>query len=60
VRDLAGCLTAWLDAPQALRVRTRAALAQTATELYSWQGVARGVLAAAEGRLDELLAPAPL
>jgi glycosyltransferase involved in cell wall biosynthesis len=60
VRDLAGCLIAWLGAPEALRARTRATLAQTASELFSWQGVAHGVLVAAEGRLDELLEPAPL
>jgi glycosyltransferase involved in cell wall biosynthesis len=60
VRDLADCLIAWLGAPEPLRTRTRATLAQTASDLFSWQGVARGVLVAAEGRLDELLAPAPL
>jgi glycosyltransferase involved in cell wall biosynthesis len=60
VRDLAHCLIAWLGAPEALRGRTRVTLARTAAELFSWQGVARGVLAAVEGRLDELVAPAPL
>lgn len=56
VRQLAGNLTSWLQAPADLRSRTRAALAATARERYSWEGVARGVLQAAEGRLGELAA----
>jgi hypothetical protein len=30
----------------------------TARERYSWEGVARGVMAAAQGRLDDLAFPA--
>jgi glycosyltransferase involved in cell wall biosynthesis len=64
VPDLAACLIGWLDAPTALRERTRRALARAARDRFSWDGVARTVVAAAEGRLndlprlDESLAPA--
>jgi glycosyltransferase involved in cell wall biosynthesis len=54
VADLAACLTGWLEAPEPLRERTRRALAETARERFSWDGVARAVIAAAEGRLDDL------
>jgi glycosyltransferase involved in cell wall biosynthesis len=57
VEQLAGNLVAWLEAPAALRERTRAAVAATARSSYSWEGVAEGVLAAAQGRLDRLAAP---
>ena len=58
VEALAERLAAWLQAPAALRERTRGALVAAVREHYSWEGVARGILAAAQGRLDEL--PAPL
>jgi glycosyltransferase involved in cell wall biosynthesis len=54
VPHLAACLAGWLEAPPALRERTRRALTRTATEQFSWDGVARTVVAAAEGRLDDL------
>lgn len=57
VRAIADRLTGWLDAPPELRERTRAALVETARERWSWDGVARGVVAAAEGRLDALPRP---
>jgi glycosyltransferase involved in cell wall biosynthesis len=57
VEELAGRLNAWLAAPEDLRAEVRAALVATARERYSWEGVARGVLAAADGRLDELDPP---
>jgi glycosyltransferase involved in cell wall biosynthesis len=57
VRELAGKLVAWLEAPPDLRRETAVALAAVAHERYSWEGVARGVLAAAEGRLAELPEP---
>jgi glycosyltransferase involved in cell wall biosynthesis len=44
----------WLHAPEELRARTRAALVATARDRYSWEGVANGVIAAAEGRLEVL------
>jgi len=57
VDDLAGRLIAWLEAPAELRAETSAALARAVRERYSWEGVATGVLAAAEGRLDDLERP---
>ncbi len=57
VRAIAERLAGWLDAPEPLREETRAALVATARERWSWEGVARGVLAAAQGQLDELPLP---
>ena len=57
VRELAGHLSAWLEAPDELRAATRAAIVATAHETYSWDGVARGVIAAALGQLDDLPMP---
>jgi len=57
VRGLADRLVAWLQAPEDLREATRAALVQVARERYSWDGVARNVIAAAQGRLDDLPLP---
>ena len=57
VPDLAERISGWLAAPEGLRSATRAGLVVTARERYSWEGAARGVLAAAEGRLDALRPP---
>jgi glycosyltransferase involved in cell wall biosynthesis len=57
VRELAGCLTGWLGAPEDLRAATRDAIVQTARERWSWDGVARSVIAAAAGDLDALPQP---
>jgi glycosyltransferase involved in cell wall biosynthesis len=57
VRELADHLSAWLEAPGDLREATRAAIVATAHETYSWDGVARGVIAAALGQLDDLPMP---
>jgi glycosyltransferase involved in cell wall biosynthesis len=57
VEDLAGRITGWLAAPAELRERTRQALVETTRERWSWEGVARGVVAAAEGRLGDLPSP---
>ncbi|HEV7362858.1 MAG TPA: glycosyltransferase [Solirubrobacteraceae bacterium] len=57
VEALASRLVGWLEAPAELRSQTREALVATARERYSWEGVADGVIAAAEGRLDELQRP---
>ncbi len=54
VGELAARLSDWLLAPAPLRRQVRRSLAATAAARYSWQGVAEGVLAAAQGRLDEL------
>jgi len=57
VRSLAACVSAWLQADEGLRAQTRAGLVATVRERWSWDGVARGVIAAALGELDGLLAP---
>jgi glycosyltransferase involved in cell wall biosynthesis len=57
VRGLADRLVAWLQAPEELRATTRAALVEVARERYSWEGVANGVIAAAQGRRDDLPEP---
>jgi glycosyltransferase involved in cell wall biosynthesis len=57
VTQLAGALSAWLEAPAATRAATREAIVGVARERYSWDGVARTVIAAAEGRLEGLSRP---
>jgi glycosyltransferase involved in cell wall biosynthesis len=57
VRELAGDLSAWLAAPADLRAATREAIVAATRESYSWQGVARSVIAAARGELDGLPRP---
>ena len=49
-------LSAWLAAPEDIRTATREAIVAAARDRYSWEGVAEGVIAAAQGRLD-VLAP---
>ncbi len=57
VRALAQCLVSWLGAAPELRARTRAGLVSTVRERWSWERVARGVIAAAGGELDGLQKP---
>ena len=57
VPELAAAVAGWLEAPEALRASTREAMVAITRERYSWDGVARTVLAAAEGRLEGLPAP---
>jgi glycosyltransferase involved in cell wall biosynthesis len=57
-RAIADCLNGWLEADPQLRARTRAALVLVARERWSWQGVARGVIAAAQGEPESPLARA--
>jgi glycosyltransferase involved in cell wall biosynthesis len=59
VRELADDLAAWLAAPPDLRRATREAIVAATREHYSWDGVARSVIAAARGELDGLPRPAP-
>ena len=59
VDEIAQKLIAWLRLEEPARARAWAALAELAHERYGWEGVARGVIAAAEGRLDELPDPVP-
>ena len=54
VPHLAACLIRWLGAPAPLRERTRRALARFARDRFSWDGVARTMIAAARGELDDL------
>jgi glycosyltransferase involved in cell wall biosynthesis len=54
VEGIARRLNAWLGLDEATRARARRALADTASARWSWEGVARGILAASAGRLDEL------
>ena len=57
VEAIAGRLNAWLGLPENQRGTARAALVETVGRLWSWEGVARGVLAAAAGELDGLPRP---
>ena len=58
VSGIADRLNAWLSMDGAARSRARMILSETARRLWSWEGVARDVLAASGGRLGEL-APVP-
>ncbi|HEX8715316.1 MAG TPA: glycosyltransferase, partial [Solirubrobacteraceae bacterium] len=57
VRALADRLAGWLTADPQLKARARSGLVTTVRERWSWEGVARGVIAAARGELDELQTP---
>ena len=57
VEAIAERLNAWLSLPEAERERARTALVETVARLWSWEGVARGVLAAAAGELENLPRP---
>ncbi len=50
-------LNAWIELPEDRRAAARGALVATARRLWSWEGVARGVLAAAAGAGAENLPP---
>jgi glycosyltransferase involved in cell wall biosynthesis len=54
VPDLAQRVGDWLQASQDLRWTTRQELVRAARERFSWEGVAHGVVAAAQGRLEVL------
>jgi glycosyltransferase involved in cell wall biosynthesis len=57
VEAIAQRLDRWLALPETERETAREALVETARRLWSWEGVARTVLAASAGRLSELPAP---
>jgi glycosyltransferase involved in cell wall biosynthesis len=59
VEQIASKLIMWLTLDPAERERASAALAAEAARRYSWESVAEGVIAAAQGRLDALPHPAP-
>jgi hypothetical protein len=49
----------WLSLDPGARRAAGAALAATAADRFGWEHVAEGVIAAAEGRLDDLPDAAP-
>jgi glycosyltransferase involved in cell wall biosynthesis len=57
VEGIAERVIAWLCAGRELREQARAALAEAARRHWSWEGVARGVIDAAQGSLEELPRP---
>ena len=54
VEAIAERLNGWLALPEEERAEAREALVATARRLWSWEGVARGVIAASRGELDRL------
>ncbi len=54
VEEIAACLNGWLGLPGEERDAARKSLVETARRLWSWEGVARSVLAAGLGDLDRL------
>jgi glycosyltransferase involved in cell wall biosynthesis len=54
VEAIADRLGRWLALPEVEREAARRALVETVGRLWSWEGVARGVLAAAAGELGDL------
>lgn len=54
VEAIAARLNGWLALPAPEREAARASLVETVARLWSWEGVARGVLAASAGELDLL------
>ncbi|HEY5977422.1 MAG TPA: glycosyltransferase family 4 protein [Solirubrobacterales bacterium] len=54
VEAIAARLDRWLGLSEAERTVAREALVETTHRLWSWEGVARGAIAAASGELDRL------
>jgi glycosyltransferase involved in cell wall biosynthesis len=59
VEAIAARLNRWFDLPERTRAEARATLVEEVARLWSWEGVARGVLDAAAGNLGGLPVPAP-
>jgi glycosyltransferase involved in cell wall biosynthesis len=57
VQALSGRLISWLTAPKELQEQARERIVTAVRDRWSWEGVADGVIAAAEGRLRELSNP---
>src|SRR4051794_13730305 len=57
VKAIASRIDRWLSLPEAERRQARESLVATVSRLWSWEGVARGVLAAAAGELEDLPRP---
>ena len=60
VEEIAAKLVRWLESEPAVREHARAALAAAAAVRYSWESVAETVIAAGQGRLDDLPLPSSL
>jgi hypothetical protein len=58
VDSIADRIHSWLELGEADRRAASEALRATVERLWSWEGVARGVLAAGAGELDGLPVPA--
>jgi hypothetical protein len=54
VTELADRLSGWLDLTEEQRRAAGLALAGRVDQLWSWEGVARTVIAASRGELDDL------
>ncbi len=57
VRSIAQRLSDWMLAPGDVRELTRASLVSTVTARWSWEGVARHVIAAAQGVIEPVQSP---
>ena len=57
VEAIADRLDRWFELPEHTRAEARATLVETVARLWSWEGVARGVLDAAAGNLGGLPVP---
>jgi glycosyltransferase involved in cell wall biosynthesis len=57
VEQLAHAVSAWLALDADVREQAREAIVAEVRARWSWQGVARSIVAAAEGRLDDLPTP---
>ncbi|MFL5883610.1 MAG: glycosyltransferase, partial [Thermoleophilaceae bacterium] len=57
VDQIAAKLSRWLTMDRDRRERAATALSELARADYGWEGVAKGVIAAADGHLDELARP---
>jgi glycosyltransferase involved in cell wall biosynthesis len=57
VEQIADRLIRWLELPVAEREQIAATLSEVARQRFGWEGVAKGVIAAAESRLDDLPVP---
>jgi glycosyltransferase involved in cell wall biosynthesis len=54
IEAIADRIDGWLACPEARREAAREALVETSRRLWSWEGVARGAIAASRGELDRL------
>jgi glycosyltransferase involved in cell wall biosynthesis len=57
IREIAERINTWLAMPSYEREDLPAAMRKLTVEMWSWEGVARTVLAACAGRIDELPVP---